>query len=309
MSQAQFVPGTSSVTAGVATGLPADEADVATAGLPPLPALPFAKAKSAAATRQERMDPAMYTPWARMLFGVGPVRAGLSALDVGCGTGALTRVLAERVGITGMVAAVEPDPELLKLSQECSSMEADLSSPDVDWQNADPAALPFANETFHGVFSQFSMWRWADPVAVMSEIKRVLRPQGTVALATWGPIEESLPFAVLAKLVERHIGKTAAKQIRMPYATAPMETLGTLLQQAQFREVMVQTRTVQAKFASMDSFLIACMEGLGIERYLAHLNVSVRASLFEGLRAALKANQRINEFSFPTLAYVVRGKK
>jgi len=49
----------------------------------------------------------------------------------------------------------------------------------------------------------------------------------------------------------------------------------------------------------------AALEGAARAAFLIKDN----AGAVEHLRAALKANQRINEFSFPTLAYVVRGKK
>ena len=46
------------------------------------------------------------------------IQKGSIILDLGCGTGALTKVLAEKVGAEGKVVAVDPDGERLKVARE-----------------------------------------------------------------------------------------------------------------------------------------------------------------------------------------------
>src|SRR4029077_16568037 len=78
-------------------------------------------------------------PLARAFADVAAVEAGVAALDIGCGPGALTAELVRRVGAEG-VAAIDPsDP----FAAECRRR-----NPGVDVRLASGEALPFADQTF-----------------------------------------------------------------------------------------------------------------------------------------------------------------
>ena len=65
-----------------------------------------------------------------------------------------------------------------------------------DWpvwsgHQADAEALPFDDATFDRVTSKLGAMYFTDIQLALSEIRRVLRPGGRVALACWGPAEQS----------------------------------------------------------------------------------------------------------------------
>ena len=64
------------------------------------------------------------------------MQSGSSVLDLGCGTGYLTKVLSERIGPEGKVVAVDPDGERLKIARE------NYSSSNIEYIQAD-------DKTFH----------------------------------------------------------------------------------------------------------------------------------------------------------------
>jgi SAM-dependent methyltransferase len=101
-------------------------------------------------------------------------------LDLGAGTGALTRVLLEWVPRhTGRVAAAEPD----------SRMRAVLArrSPEALVVGARAEALPFASASFDAVVVA-SAWHWMDPDRTVPEVARVLRPGGRLGVLWNGPV-------------------------------------------------------------------------------------------------------------------------
>ena len=85
-------------------------------------------------------------------------------LDVGCGTAWLATHFADYTGVDGSQEAVDGAVALGRNVQLC-----DLSNP-----------LPFADETFDGVILKDLLEHVPDPVAVVDEVRRVLRPGGIV---------------------------------------------------------------------------------------------------------------------------------
>jgi ubiquinone/menaquinone biosynthesis C-methylase UbiE len=92
-------------------------------------------------------------------------------LDVGCGSGWATRLLAERAP-HGRVVGIDIADEMIKLARETSTSFANL-----EFHVASAENLPFSNEFTHA-FSMESLYYYADMLAALREIKRVLKPGG-----------------------------------------------------------------------------------------------------------------------------------
>jgi SAM-dependent methyltransferase len=97
------------------------------------------------------------------------------ALEIGAGTGLLTRLLAERVT---HVLAVEPDERMRAVLS--------ASAPGVDVQAGQAEELPAESSTFDVVIAA-SAWHWVDEERAVPEVSRVLRPGGRLALVWNGP--------------------------------------------------------------------------------------------------------------------------
>lgn len=104
-----------------------------------------------------------------------PARAA-AVVDVGAGTGALTRRLLEWV--TDRVVAVEPDPRMLQVLAR--------RSPTALAVRARAEALPLATGAFDAVVVS-SAWHWMDPGPTVAEVARVLRPGGQLGVLWNGP--------------------------------------------------------------------------------------------------------------------------
>lgn len=102
--------------------------------------------------------------------------AGMSALDVGCGPGALTAVLVERLG-AGAVAAVDPSEPFVRAVRE--------RLPGVDVRQGRAEELPFGTGRFDAVLAQLVVHFMSDPVGGLAEMARVARPGGLVAATVW----------------------------------------------------------------------------------------------------------------------------
>jgi SAM-dependent methyltransferase len=116
------------------------------------------------------------TPLAGEFSRAAGVRRGDRVVDVGCGTGALTAVLAEIAG-PDHVAAVDPSEPFV---QQCRAR-----IPGADVRVAPAEALPFGEAEFDHALSQLVFHFVQDPNASVAEMVRVTRPGGMVAACVW----------------------------------------------------------------------------------------------------------------------------
>jgi SAM-dependent methyltransferase len=114
------------------------------------------------------------------------VHPGQRVLDVGCGPGALTRVLVERLG-TDEVTAVDPSEQFVVAARE--------RHPGVDVQRAPAEELPFADGEFDAALAQLVVHFMADPARGLAEMHRVTREGGVVAACVWDHAGGQTPLA------------------------------------------------------------------------------------------------------------------
>ncbi|WP_019179632.1 class I SAM-dependent methyltransferase [Microbacterium yannicii] len=98
------------------------------------------------------------------------------ALDVGCGTGALTAVLARRFGETE-IAAVDPSESFVAAMTQ--------RFPWADVRHGHAEALPFDDHLFAATLAELVVHFMTDATAGMREMLRVTRPGGVVAACVW----------------------------------------------------------------------------------------------------------------------------
>jgi phosphoethanolamine N-methyltransferase len=123
---------------------------------------------------------------------------GKEVLDLGCGTGGITRFLAETYR-PARVVGIDVDEGLIARAQTAA---AGLGN--VVFQTVAPGPLPFADGPFDVVFSKDAMVHIADKEALFADIFRVLRAGGCVAASDWmsgtdGPFSPEMAYYLEAE--------------------------------------------------------------------------------------------------------------
>jgi len=115
------------------------------------------------------------------------VRSGQRVIDIGCGPGAVTSELVDRLGPTN-VFAVDPSEPFVAVVRE--------RFPAVDVRRAAAEQLPFPDNAFDAALAQLVVHFMSDPVAGLSEMGRVVRNDGVVAACVWDHAGEQGPLSV-----------------------------------------------------------------------------------------------------------------
>jgi ubiquinone/menaquinone biosynthesis C-methylase UbiE len=122
-------------------------------------------------------------PLAGDLVRLADLRPGERVLDVGCGTGIVARLAAERVGKTGSVAGVDLSPAMLDVARELSQ---NAPAP-IAWYETSAEAMPLPEAAFDAVLSQVALQFVADKPAALREMRRVSSAAGRVYVSTPSP--------------------------------------------------------------------------------------------------------------------------
>lgn len=139
-----------------------------------------------AALAYDRFMGPFSTQLASQMADIGDLAPDEHALDVGCGTGALTRELVRRLG-PSHVAAVDPSAGFADAVRE--------RYPGVEVAVAAAESLPFPTASFDAALAQLVVHFMTEPVRGIAEMARVVRRGGTVAACVWDHAGGTSPLA------------------------------------------------------------------------------------------------------------------
>ena len=139
-----------------------------------------------------------------------PLRVG-SALDLGAGTGALSRLLLDKADV---VIAVEPDPRMRALIAR--------GLPQVRLLEGRAESLPLPHDSVDAVLVS-SAWHWMDPALAVPEIARVLRDGGVFGIL-WNGLDHDAPLgAAMRRELHDALPDPAGAQHRPEHIVLPAD--------------------------------------------------------------------------------------
>lgn len=175
-------------------------------------------------------------------------------LDVACGPGALAIKLASAASC---VYGIDFSASMLNIFKR-EVVRMGISN--IFMQQGDAQILPYADNQFDAAFSMFGLMFFPDRRRGFAEMYRTLKTGGTIAVTSWGPIDESPAMQIMF----------GALRVMKPDLPEPQRSIGSLenpdvfrqeMQEAGFREVKIQRVTKAVPVITIPDFWEAMVKG------------------------------------------------
>jgi len=218
-------------------------------------------------------------------------------LDVGCGTGSLTHSMAKRGPAVGIDVAL---PYLAYANRHDSGPA---------FVAGEASQLPFADGVFAGAAAQLVLNFVADPVAAVTEMRRVTRKGGVIAASVWD-FRGGLVYQRMLWDTAASIDPNAAR-VRDRLFSAPLalpDGLPALFALAGINDVETTSLIVRMEYASFADYWEPLLGGQGpVGAYAASLAPEMSARIQDAVRAAYRSGAPDGPRSLIAAAWAVRA--
>jgi SAM-dependent methyltransferase len=214
---------------------------------------------------------------------IAPVEGG-RILDVGCGSGAVTRATAKLAGPRGSALGVDISA-LLIAAAHTRSVEVG----NADFLEADAQAHRFAPQSFDAVVSRFGVMFFADPVAAFRNLHDAARPGAKLACAAWRSAAENDFMTAAERAAAPFLPELPPREEGAPgqFGFADGERVRRILAQAGWRAVEVRPVDVACTMSIEELKLYGTRMG-PLGALLPTLDEATRAEVLARVQAAMR---------------------
>lgn len=224
------------------------------------------------------------------------VSFGDSVLDVCCGPGWLTIEASRIVGPEGTAIGVDLSTGM----HTQATANARESGSTARFQVMDAEKLEFSDSSFDAVVCSYGLMHIPDPGLAVSEMARVLRPGGRLALRVWASPERSVFLGLLAQSLRHAAGDSLPIDYGYTTRLGAPGVLESLLADARLSDVKVQTVEDTISTPSAEEFWEGFQGGAGIFAILVEgLNEDQRTTAVAEFQRLSEVYRRGDELVLP----------
>jgi ubiquinone/menaquinone biosynthesis C-methylase UbiE len=236
--------------------------------------------------------------YSRRLVEVAAIKPGDRVLDVACGTGVVTRLVANKVGSAGQVVGLDLNEGMLARARASSKAAA------IEWRVGSATDMPFPDATFDCVICQHGLQFIPNKAAAVSEMHRVLADRSRTVVSVWRSIEHCPWQAAIADAVERNVGSEQAAQIRSAFSFGDADELQQVLVAAGFLGVEIRIDRETIRHASIAEYVPGYISATPVAAAVAVLDREAQAKITADVRDAVAAYRVGDGLAVPIEAHV-----
>jgi ubiquinone/menaquinone biosynthesis C-methylase UbiE len=238
------------------------------------------------------------------LFAAAALDEGERVLDVGCGTGVVARMAADRVGATGRVTGIDLNAGMLAAAREFAG---DGTAAGIEWRQGDATALPVDDDDFDVVFCQQALQFVPDKAEAAREMHRVLTPGGRLACSVLRELRYNPYQQAVANALERHVDAKAAAVIHTPFSYGDADALRRIAAEAGFNDVHVRLEVGVMRFHSLEELIPGYIASTPAAGRISELDEAVQRAIIDDVKASLKNYVDDDGLAAPLEFYVLTG--
>lgn len=262
-------------------------------------------ARRAAERYQRVLTPTILGPFAQALVTHAALQSGERVLDVGCGTGAATRVAAETVGPTGHVLGVDVNPSMIDVAR---SLPAVPGAP-LEWRVATATSLPLDEQSVDVVLCAQTLQFLPEKQLSLAEMHRVLKVGGRLALSLWCAIEDNPYFHALVEAVAVHVGVEVAAGLKSAFALPNASTIHGLLKAAHFTQIEVNVVRLDLPVPELAEFVPRHISATPMDAGFQRAAPTVKQMIIREVSERLCAYQTTSQLQIPFKSNLFVGKR
>jgi SAM-dependent methyltransferase len=242
------------------------------------------------------------------MLDVAGVQPGSRVLDVAAGTGDSTLMVARRVGPLGYVLAADVSASMLNVAAEAARKE---SLTNVETRVMDAENLALEADSFDAVISRIALMLFPNPVKALTEMRRVVKPGGKVAVIVFSSSEKN-PYHGITFGIVRRLGNIPPPAPGEPwmFALGDPRALEDVYKRAGFLTVSVNAVPIQRHFASAAEAIGRMRNSPGdIRELMSRLNETERERAWVEIEEQFRRFEGTNGLEVPGEVLIGGGTK
>ena len=218
------------------------------------------------------------------LAGIGP---GDRVLDVATGLGEPAATAARAVAPDGHVDGVDLSPGMLDFAQRRANR---LGLTNLSFREADANALQAPEQPYDAILCRWGLMFMQDLKATLQSLRSLLRAEGHIAAAIWGPPEEAPALSMGNRIVLSALGLPPPNEgAGTPFALSDVEAAQKAFGEAGFDDVAGEWLPVTYRFQSVEEFIQFRRErSKPLEDRIAHFPSADRDAAWQKVAEAAK---------------------
>lgn len=190
------------------------------------------------------LGPMFFEPYAIEISNrIDPSSVGF-VLELGAGTGRVTRHLRKIIPSTARLVASDISEDMLDVAKQ------KLDKLNIEWQIIDAQELPFDDNTVDLVVCCFGYMFVPDKCKAFAEAYRVLRSGGTFIFSAWDKLELNAASYIYRKLVTKILGTNLPDSYNLPFSMHDQKISKELLKTAGFSKISIESVDKQSIYDS-----------------------------------------------------------
>lgn len=227
--------------------------------------------------------PAFSGAWAQDIVDRAALRNGDRILDVGCGTGIVSRYAFKALGESCHITGMDINEIVLKKAGE-------ICPPNIthiEWKQGDVTDIPFSDNKFDVVLCQQGLQYFPDRPRSLNEMNRVLVNQGRAVFSVWRPIEYFPFYSALHSTLEKYVSAEAASILASAFTGGESAQLKILFENAGFKDIDICLIIKQMRYSPIEEFLIGGFVASPFGYDILALEESKRQEMFQTLKKSI----------------------
>jgi SAM-dependent methyltransferase len=238
------------------------------------------------------LGPVLFDPFAADLASRagGLAAAGLEdILEIGCGTGILTRHLLAKLPAATRIVATDLSEDMLAFARGKFG-----SSERIQWRQADAMKLPFADASFDLVVCQFVWMFMPDKSDHARKVRRVLRSGGSFLFNVWDSLAQNDLARITQTVLDESFPDDPPQFFQVAFGCHQRDTLKAALKNGGFPDVRIEVVPKRCEAASALQVATGLITGLPLGKMIAE-----RRSIDESAMIELIASRLAENFGDP----------